>query len=975
MAVVERWTEPVERVSRRWVASVSLANLGLFMAYFGPLGVLLPNQVQAIAGQDHKVVAFGWVTGLGALVMLAGQHTIAGVVVGWCLAQAGMNAMQAGIVASVPDQVPVSQRGAVSGWLGVPQVVGVIIAVFLVTMVMPGNRGYLLLAVLAVGCTVPFMAGVRDPELMAGVRDPERFRGPRGGLAAEWVGPLRDHDFGWAWLTRFLMVLGNSVAVLYLLYLLYFLRDRVRYSALFPGQTAEDGLVKLLLVYTAVVVVTAVASGVMSDRSGRRRHPVVVSGVVMAVPAVLLALWPTWPVVLAASGLLGLGFGVYLACGHLSRRLHRALPLCRRDRSARLGGGRTYPGCAVILSCRCEGCSVTTLADLFAFHYRTNCAVDFSGIRLHAGADRVCAVFGAQALTVGADIFFRSGAFAPHTPEGLRLLAHEVAHVVQQRRGAVPGTAMLAKAGGVAGLAVAPAGGFEEQEAEAAADALVAGQSFVFSPGRGRRLGGAAVGAARPLVVQRYMAWEHGMLGDMEPGLLGEAAGLPVDRRQQLDAYCALLEDLGRDPRNVDEERLRAEYPGVETLRLPGSGLIVTLGELNVLPDYLARPADIETAPAAFLEPLLQSVRSWSIAELRQSAGRPGPRRLLRGSLRYPKRRRLAEIMEAVEVDALGERCGFAPWDLYSSVVARNAGHFAPFSWHRWQSFHLMARELIFRAWAESGDERDTLITRARIYAGYADHFLQDSYAAGHLINKTLVMQWYIEWLAASPIGYLDRPLLARMTTRRQPLLHGPGCYERADSGCDGQPRDPQTASEAPTLELRVAASGVAGDSAADRRDAYAAYLAMLGSSVAQLAAGTVHGYLNRHSLVVAAGADGSRVRLHGDWTLLADGGGAAEAARASAASRRAISELLNRGGTSVTSQEIFARFPDHVEQDGELVPLRRWHETGLRDLCVDQLFGAWRTRATRIFLSAVSPRLGVPSADLAALRERVDRE
>src|ERR1017187_8100563 len=305
MAVVERWTEPVERVSRRWVASVSLANLGQFMAYFGPLGVLLPNQVQAIAGQDHKVVAFGWVTGLGALVMLAGQHTIAGVVVGWCLAQAGMNAMQAGIVASVPDQVPVSQRGAVSGWLGVPQVVGVIIAVFLVTMVIPGNRGYLLLAVLAVGCTVPFMAGVRDPELMAGVRDPERFRGPRGGLAAEWVGPLRDHDFGWSWLARFLMVLGNSVAVLYLL---YFLRDRVRYSALFPGQTAEDGLVKLLLVYTAVVVVTAVA------------------GVVMAVPAVLLALWPTWPVVLAASGLLGLGFGVYRARGHLSRRVHRALP-------------------------------------------------------------------------------------------------------------------------------------------------------------------------------------------------------------------------------------------------------------------------------------------------------------------------------------------------------------------------------------------------------------------------------------------------------------------------------------------------------------------------------------------------------------------------------------------------------------------------------------------------------------------------
>lgn len=45
----------------------------------------------------------------------------------------------------------------------------------------------------------------------------------------------------------------------------------------FPGQTAEDGLVILLLVYTVVVVITAVVSGVVSDRGGWRRAPVVLS--------------------------------------------------------------------------------------------------------------------------------------------------------------------------------------------------------------------------------------------------------------------------------------------------------------------------------------------------------------------------------------------------------------------------------------------------------------------------------------------------------------------------------------------------------------------------------------------------------------------------------------------------------------------------------------------------------------------------
>src|SRR5690242_16259217 len=274
---------------------------------------------------------------------------------------------------------------------------------------------------------------------------------------------------------------------------------------------------------------------------------------------------------------------------------------------------------------------MATLADLFKTCYLTSGnGVEFSDIRLHyRGVDEICRAFGATALTVGSDIFFRQEAFAPHTPEGLRLLAHEVAHVVQQRRGPVTadraagGVAMAPAAGG---LAVAPAGSAEEREADAAADALLSGRPFDF---------GAADAAAGPgrRVIQRYMAWEHCMLGDLDPARLGA---------EHLDAQCALLERLGRDPRDVDEERLRAEHPGAQTLRLPGSGLVVTLGELNVLPDYLAHPEEIENAPEAFLLPLIQSVRSLNIAELRRLAGsgssrssgfRPGPRPRLPGSL------------------------------------------------------------------------------------------------------------------------------------------------------------------------------------------------------------------------------------------------------------------------------------------------------------------------------------------------------
>ena len=242
-------------------------------------------------------------------------------------------------------------------------------------------------------------------------------------------------------------------------------------------------------------------------------------------------------------------------------------------------------------------------------------------------------------------------------------------------------------------------------------------------------------------------------------------------------------------------------------MRLRGSGLVVTLGELNVLPDYLGRPEDIESAPLTFIGPLIQSVRSWSVAELARpagarGAGRPLPAalpRLLPGSLRYPLLGPLAETAEIAAVSKLGRRHGFAPDKRYSAVLARNSGHFAPFSWHRWHAFHLAARELIARSETETGAEREALRLRARTWAGYADHFLQDSFAAGHLINKTLVIQWYIEWLAASGVSYPGRDVLDTLTAARQPALHGPGLYDRAAAraggiaACADRPGTPRT--------------------------------------------------------------------------------------------------------------------------------------------------------------------------------------
>lgn len=67
---------------------------------------------------------------------------------------------------------------------------------------------------------------------------------------------------------------------------------------------------------------------------------------------------------------------------------------------------------------------------------------DFSDVRIHTGAraDESARSINALAYTVGSDVVFRSGHYAPDTPTGQHILAHELTHVVQQKAGPVEGT-------------------------------------------------------------------------------------------------------------------------------------------------------------------------------------------------------------------------------------------------------------------------------------------------------------------------------------------------------------------------------------------------------------------------------------------------------------------------------------------------------------------------------------------------------
>jgi hypothetical protein len=95
-------------------------------------------------------------------------------------------------------------------------------------------------------------------------------------------------------------------------------------------------------------------------------------------------------------------------------------------------------------------------------------AHDFSRVRVHTDetAALTAEAAGAQAYTAGDHLFFGAGQYRPSQPEGKRLLAHELAHVVQQR--------------GPAGASPAREGALEV-EADTAANAAAAGQAASLS--------------------------------------------------------------------------------------------------------------------------------------------------------------------------------------------------------------------------------------------------------------------------------------------------------------------------------------------------------------------------------------------------------------------------------------------------------------------------------------------------------------
>jgi hypothetical protein len=463
-------------------------------------------------------------------------------------------------------------------------------------------------------------------------------------------------------------------------------------------------------------------------------------------------------------------------------------------------------------------------------------------------------------------------------------------------------------------------------------------------------------------LVQRHSSFEHMLLGDATPTGLDRVVNEKLSKRQRrhtLEQERNRLRAWAENPRTIRMDDAPAWE--VVPVRLKGSGLVLTYGEINTMPDYVSDPKRLDGMREEDLLPILQHMRKESYERIQAKIVELGGKKEkanFPGAMDMTKFEGMAEVFKPGlgEVFMLDRHT--ADWGAqeYTGVLSRNACHFAPYSWERWEALHREARDLAKQSYAvrrginapvakaprfpaatlRAGqlDTSAELARKALVNNGFADHFLQDSFASGHLINKTRIMAWFAKWLAtgysrAAGLEVFQHFLKALKERKLADAFFAQGQYRRqprtAPSHVVGKPVDPQTAEEQSTQEERAAAAGVP-------MDLYGQYLAFMSSTLLQASSNTVHDYFNEMSLWVMD-LNSQKYRVWGDDTLLTSGEGVWRAADTARLSREAIEELL-KGNDNVTSIDaIRMRFPRYVQfvtnTVDQTLSLEDWHVDG----------------------------------------------
>jgi MFS family permease len=278
-------------------------GIGAFLAMIAnPLFGRLSDRTTSRYGRRRPWLISGSLGVVAGLALVATVDSIPVILAGWCLTQVSYNAALAALMATIPDQVPAPRRGGVSGAMGFSFMAAIMCGSLIIGTVNDVRIQFLAPAVAGTLLITWFTLRLKDRPA-DGDRPALTLRQFLGSF---WTNPLTHRDFGWAWLSRFLMMLAIMTPNAYAVFLL---TDRIGVPQNELARTAAA----LITAGMACNAVVSLLGGWLSDRMGRRKPFVIGGALIATVGLVMIPAAESLAMVFVGTIIFNIGGGVFMS--------------------------------------------------------------------------------------------------------------------------------------------------------------------------------------------------------------------------------------------------------------------------------------------------------------------------------------------------------------------------------------------------------------------------------------------------------------------------------------------------------------------------------------------------------------------------------------------------------------------------------------------------------------------------------------
>lgn len=275
---------------------------------FNYLGGAISDRTTFFLGRRRTWIFIGALVGAASLIGIALAKTVTMVVVFWSIALMFYSTAFAAYSALFSDQVEEKRRGTASGVIGLFNPIAILVGMTLLTALnsLSLTMKYSVVAGISLAGALITCLLVKDEPIKQYESNKNSSNLTIGEkLSKLYPNPKKYPSFTWGVITRFLVCTAFASQV----YATLFFMQKFNIS-----QEEVTGIATLnSLIQTVGLGISAVLGGMLSDKFRKQKPFVAGAAILVAIGVFMMAIAPSIQVVFIGTGILGIGYGAYIA--------------------------------------------------------------------------------------------------------------------------------------------------------------------------------------------------------------------------------------------------------------------------------------------------------------------------------------------------------------------------------------------------------------------------------------------------------------------------------------------------------------------------------------------------------------------------------------------------------------------------------------------------------------------------------------